>query len=315
MVDDDLIDSEDGPTWALFALSAEGGAARVKQLTQVRILTAEECEDADVATRVLSALTAESPYEDLVQTYREFLHLLDHPPRTTADAFRYGADTRRRFRHWLSDFRSFADRTSAWLSRTFEEGHPARDQFESALRAEYDANFAYRLASALRNLSAHAANMLNHQMWHVSTDADGRVQLRPVLAIDGSRLADAFPKMKASVRRELHEVEGLLDVRAVVDAGMKSCLRAHAALALALWEEIGPERTLVTEFHRSAVAAGGQDAVFVNMDTFDPNQGHVDHRYNPHHLLEQARSMRDLAESLAPLPVVDVAANELLHDD
>lgn len=100
---------------------------------------------------------AESPYEDLRQTYRELNALLDSdPPIALAAAFRYGSDGRRRFRHWLNDSRAFDDRTSAWLSRTFGDDHPALGTFKRALSAEDDANFAYRLTATLRNLSTHA---------------------------------------------------------------------------------------------------------------------------------------------------------------
>lgn len=312
----DTESAEPRPRWALFALGPVADTEVKHQLTQVRDLSSQETEDADIATQILSALTAESPYEDLRQTYRELNALLDRdPPIALAAAFRYGSDGRRRFRHWLNDSRSFDDRTSAWLSRTFGDDHPALGTFKRALSAEYDANFAYRLTATLRNLSTHAANMLNHQMWHVSTDADGRLVSRPVLAIDGARLVEEFPTMKATVRDELRDLDGLLDVRAVVDACMKSCLRAHAALTHALWEEIEPERELVVEFHQTAVAAGGQGAIFVNVDTFDPAVGRLDHRYNAAHLLEQADRMRQFAEQLAPLPVVAVEAIDLLLDD
>lgn len=308
--------AEARPRWALFALGPADDLAVKHQLTQVRDLTSQECEDADIATQILSALTAGSPYEDLDQTYRELIALLDSdPPTATAAAFRYGSEVRRRFRHWLNDFRSFDDRTSAWLSRTFDDNHPVLGTFKRALSAEYDANFAYRLATALRNLSTHTANMLNHQMWHVSTGADGHPVSHPVLAIDGRRLVEEFPTMKATVRDELRDLHGLFDVRAVVDACMKSCLRAHCTLTHALWEEIEPERELVAEFHQSAVAAGGEAAIFVNSNTFNPTVGRIDHQYNPAQLLEQADRMRRWADELAPLPIVDVEAIDLLLED
>jgi hypothetical protein len=300
------------PREALYALGPDPKNLAAKKITYVRHLTVDDQENIEAATVIFSWLTVESPFEDLRQTYHELTTTRDAQPERVTEAMRYGADVRRLFRHWLNDFRTFDDRTSARVSSTFGSDHPAYSSFKASLSAEYDANFAYRLAAALRNLSAHATNVLNHQMWHFSTDPDGTRQSRPVMAIHGPMLAASAPSLKASVARELEDADYFLDPRAITEATMFSCARAHASLVLDLWDEIEPEPDFVAGLHREALDAGGLGALFVNQEALDLQTARIDHRYNCMHLVEQAEAKHlDFARAASHLPRDQVTLEDL----
>lgn len=298
---------------ALFAAGTtrEGGQV-IKTLELVRELTEDQRQETWAMESVLAHLTVDSGFADLTRSYRDLTSSLDDlraADRAHA-ALAESVNVRRRFRHWLADFRTFDDRTSAWISAAFGKDHAAYARFKDVLRAEYDNNFAYRLCCTLRNASTHAANVINHMWWHVTTDEDDRPVHIPVMQFDGPGLAGQFD-LKASVARELAALAGRLDVELVAQTVMLSCKHAHFALVAALWEEIEPERTLCADLHGEAVEKGGESALFVNLDTLDADLGRIDHRYNPLHLLRLAEQHHSLAQAECETWSVEATADEL----
>src|SRR5687767_12581078 len=98
----------------LFAAGAarEGGRT-IKTLGLVRELSEDERQETWVMESILARLLIDSGFADLTRSYEDLTASLDD--LRVADqshaAVRECANVRRRFRHWLSDFRSFDDRT------------------------------------------------------------------------------------------------------------------------------------------------------------------------------------------------------------
>lgn len=181
----------------------------------------------------------------------------------------------REVKGWLSAFKSFEDRTAAWLSGAFgrEESAEYRETFASMLRTEFDQNFAYRLCCALRNASIHAGDVIDVSLSTRLAEGEHPSSSRqPVsslaLRVDVPKVAERFPRMASPKKlRELKSAAEPLDFEWVVGAATLSCWRVHAALLVLLWDRIQPAVAAVEAFHREATEMGGLLAVFIDRQT------------------------------------------------
>jgi hypothetical protein len=102
---------------------------------------------------------------------------------------------KKEFKDWLAALRTFDDRTSSWLSRQYGRGAEL-DGFKRLLSSEYDANFAYRFACALRNVSEHADDVLTVARGGATELSPGRTRKRITLGWDGTELQAELPTLK-----------------------------------------------------------------------------------------------------------------------
>lgn len=209
----------------------------------------------------------------------------------------------RAFKSWLSAFKSFDDRTSAWLSKLVGKEDDAYTEFKRLLSEAYDTNFAYRLCCGLRNASEHAGNVINDLGFGVASDpqtGDPRKEL--TVRFDGPKLAEAFPKMKASIRHELRAVGLPMEVEWIVGSVILSCERVHAGLFQALWKRIDAAIALVENYHQEALNVGGEWATFISRPSEPLTVVQMDIVWNPWHVAQLARLNHDQTVAIMASP-------------
>ncbi len=292
---------------ALFAIRANVEGDSKATFQHLRSLTSDEIAASEQDEALLRGLTSNSELAALRAAADEFHAALDTVEEAAAHPMRAqpaSAAVQRTFKAWLSAFRSFDDRTCAWLSRWTDDA--AVREFRRLLSLEYDANFAYRLSAALRNVSEHAGHVINAFTLSRGEGPDGP-RTTAVVGFDGPRLVAEFTSMKASVRNELEACSALISVEGVVGAAMLSCESAHAGLLLHLASRlaaaVGRVRTLQTE-----ADPDGNDsciAAFVDLSQLQKNGGgKMQLRYNPIDLarvVEAGLSQSPLIRAAAPL--------------
>lgn len=221
----------------LFALEnhPDAGVGEVKKTFHfLRNVAQEETEQNQAAERLLRRMTLQSGFADLKHA-EEILHeeiqRLETEEARPQQSYRRGARLQREFKAWLSAFRAFDDRTSAWLSDQFGKDSPAYLTFKRLLSHEFDTNFGYRLCCALRNVSEHEADVINDMHFHVSRNPDsGARETSMTIRFDGQRLAESFPKIRPATREELRRCERPLELVLIVKAVGISCQQVHAGL-------------------------------------------------------------------------------------
>lgn len=292
-----------------WAVDADGNE-RLSTLHFVRDLTAAETEKTRFAELLLRNMTEGSALSELRaadSSLHEAIEMFEREGTSGSDAYRAGGKVQREFKVWLSAFRSFDDRTCAWLAREFGQKSEVYQEFKRLLSAEYDSNFAYRLCCSLRNASEHAGNVINNLRVGSRENAEsGRTETLVVLRFDGPRLARDFTRIKAPIREELRNCSGPLEVEWIVGAAALSCERVHCGLLLALWKDLEPLIQLCQSLHDAAQANGGGWAVFLPKDTFSgpeqmPKQMTV--RYNAKNLGDLALHNRSEAVTILGQPV------------
>ena len=299
-------------SWA----GAADGNERVSTLHFVRDLTADETEKSRFAELLLRAMTEGSALAELRaanSSLHEAIEIFEREGTNSgSDAYRAGAKVQREFKTWLSALRSFDDRTCAWLARELGQEGQVYQEFKRLLSAEYDSNFAYRLCCSLRNASEHAGNVINSLSVGSRENAErGGIETVVVLRLNGPRLARDFPRIKASIREELRNCSGPLEVEWIVGAAALSCERIHCGLLLALWRDLEPLILLCQSLHDAAQANGGGWAVFVPTGTFTgPEQipKQMTLRYNAKNLGDLALRNRSEAETILGQPVRPLGA-------
>jgi hypothetical protein len=292
----------------LFALETEREENDYsKTLSRIRQLSQLEQSLSRRATALLHGVTEDSALLDLLNARDRFEAAVEalETTRGVQDIKNAGKDVQREFKAWLSAFRGFDDRTSAWLSRTFEDASPRLAAFKRLTNLEYDTNFAYRLCATLRNASEHAGDVINGMSAQSGVGDDGVHFTEVTLQFVGQDLADRFDRMKAAVRSDLRSLRQPIEVEDVMEAVRVSCQRIHYGLVAALWDELEPAVSMSTAFHEEAVAEGGDWAVFINSD-FDPRRtdANLSTRYNPYNLADLvARHRREADKVLAEPPL------------
>lgn len=266
------------------------------------------------AQKLFESLTAGSEFAALMEARIRFSASVDALEVSSPAFFPSAAAlVQSSFKAWLSAFRSFDDRTAAWLSG-LPEGRPDMFRcFKVSLSAEYDANFAYRLCATLRNASEHAGEVINDVSATRRGAPDGSAVTEARLSFDGSRLADAFPKLKASVRAELRASTAPIGVESVVGAAMLSCERAHCRLLLALWDQVEPALRLIYGLHAEAVAVGGGNAAaaFVDASALTLGGGSLTLKYVRKDVADLVRENEVQAHRVLGAGPVSLAVNDL----
>jgi hypothetical protein len=295
------------------------GDEMVKTFHYVRDLTAAETEQSRAAEALLRKVTIGSALSELRAAERslhEAIEVLEREGGSTPNWHGAGARVQREFKAWLSAFRSFDDRTSAWLSGELGKESEVYREFKRLLSAEFDTNFAYRLCCALRNASEHVDNVINDLRVTASENAEGGgVETLVLLRLDGPRLARDFTRIKPATREELRNCSGPLELEWILGAATLSCERVHCGLLLALWGTLEPAIRLCQSLHDEALANGGGWAIFIPTDSLSglgqgPAQMTV--RYNAKNLGDLALSNRSEGEAILGQPVSPFGAEDFI---
>jgi hypothetical protein len=161
----------------------------------------------------------------------------------------------RAFKSWLSAFVSFDHRTNAWLSRTAKAKADQKASVRARFSDEYDANFGYRLAVQLRNVSEHSRNVVRvrYLAGRVGTEID---LVEIAIGSQGSRLN---PK----VREEMRGARQPVRVDSLVSSVHLSCSRIQARVAEVFKDEIETCVALVLPMVNEVEAVGGEFGVFI----------------------------------------------------
>jgi hypothetical protein len=304
MPESNAVDSGDEDLFALEDHPGAGPRVLKKTFHFIRHVPREETEQNQSAARLLSQMTLRSGLADL-RYAEEILH--EEIARIEADGTnpstqpRRGARLQREFKAWLSAFRAFDDRTSAWLSDQFGKDHPAYTSFKQSLSHEFDRNFGYRLCCALRNVSEHQADVINDMHFHRHQNPDsGAPETSVTVRFDGPRLAESFPRIRPATRDELRRCERPLELVWIVKAVGMSCERIHAGLFIALWPEIQSSIETIGRAHEEAIEAGGDWAAFLGRDMYTglgEGPSDLSMRWNAYELADLA--IRNHAETSA----------------
>ena len=252
--------------WHLYAWCGLIEGTRTHDQRKLRVVSPQEHEELLRAHLLLRQLLDESPYQGLVTASERFASsagTLERQWRTERPRSSLSvAEVERSFKGWLGAFRSFDDQTSHLISQEFggPESVPFRT-FKTALADQYDANFAYRLCCALRNVSEHAVSVLNRIRLISEEQEGGGVTSSVELTIDGPALAASSDRMKSTMREELSRVTEPLVVPAIMHSAMDSCWRAFAAVLISVESSIDRAASGLLALHQEAVAAGGLEAI------------------------------------------------------
>jgi hypothetical protein len=295
----------------LVAVSDGDPEADVQQTwLNIRDLTQGEVEAVREATALFRDLLEDSPLADLKTTAGDLQASVENYICDERWPYSSGhQEVRRRFKSWLGALRTFDDRTSHWISTTFGDTHPAYGAFKARLSNEYDNNFAYRFACALRNVSEHVSQTINVMRAGSSELPDGRS--RRTLEIGFNRdLAADLKTLKAQVRDELAACEGVLGLETVVGYAVASCERAYGSAVLALWPDLEQRLAVVEGLHREATGRGGAIARAVDLDVMATGRMDVVEVRDDHARL--LRNVKEQVSALLAVPDAVMGARDLV---
>lgn len=279
----------------------------------VRELTDDEMRAIQAANRLFHDLLEASPLaelkknaEDLGQSVIDFLH----DEHWTFSPARQQVHTR--FKSWLGAVRTFDDRTSHWISTTFGKDHPAYDAFKTQLSTEYDNNFAYRFACALRNVSEHVSQTINVVRTNETELPDGRTRRALQVGFDRHLAAD-LRTLKSQIRTELAGCEGVIPLETLAGHAMASCERAYGRALLSLWPECEVQVATIEGLHREAVSRGGYVARAVDLERFhEQRMTTVEIRDD---LARVLRNVQGQVSALLAVPPSTLRAVDLVRND
>jgi hypothetical protein len=251
-----------------------------RQIAVLRELTPSETAAIEKALGYLNYL-GDGPYRRLTEAQDNLVTAIDECAAASRlrDKQRIRVTTQKirdSFRDWLHDHRSFDDHFSAWLSRTVGDKSPQYVAFKQDTNDEYDSNFAYRLACTLRNQSSHVGEVVN-SIHHTQDGAVEMVDGEPILGptiyelhveLDGPKLANDFPDIKGSVKRDLRMCAKPLDAQAVVGAATLSCERIYSRLFLNLLPLIQEAATVCNDLHAETRREGWNEAMTGHLDVY-----------------------------------------------
>lgn len=286
-----------------------------KDLTFIRELGHDEDVKIDAAHRLLRRMTEYNPLAELQEAMQRLgssiadLHEQSRRSQSIEPAARR---VQAEFKIWLSSFRSFDDRLSHWVSSEFGNDSVAVRTFKSALSSEYDFNFAYRLACALRNASEHAGNVLNHISAGAREETGNEIRSHSIVALNGPQLAEQFPKLKPAVREELRESHSPLHVAPLVRWTEVSCMRAYGKLFDSMWNDLETATSLCESLHREALQIGGEWAILVDGQFFKGGMSELTFRHNPWNLAELTRLNRQKVSAMLAKKQPTITADDLV---
>lgn len=306
--------------WLFGFVRETEGDGRRKTFRYLREISAVESARSRAAEALLARMTAGSPLADLRTAQSDLMAevgWLEAGGVTGNPAAGAGRKVQKEFKAWLSAFKSFDDRTSAWLSRDYGQESAVYQAFKRLLSHEFDANFAYRLCSGLRNAAEHQGDVLNDIHLRRGRVGDGReVEHEVVVRLNVSVLADRFPKIRSATREEMRTATEPLEVELVVGAVGLSCERVHAGLLMALSDELDGAATVVEGFHGEALAAGGEWAMFIPDKSVeglhDNPRGQLNLRWNRYELAELVRRNRAQVDAVLSVPSVPLHWRDLV---
>jgi uncharacterized protein YihD (DUF1040 family) len=303
----------------LWALLVDPADSRRKQLTYIRALAAVEDEELRDAADLLHHMTEGSGLKRVRDAANDVLQSVLRLESSTdsAEIPAFAREIQRDFKSWLSAFRAVDDQTSVWLSRRFGSDSEHFNNFKVSLSTEYDANFAYRLCSTLRNASQHADDVLIGSGVERGVDGTGRKTNRLKMLLDPVALCREFPMLKAAVRNELLTFGQPLSVPHIMGEVAISTQRIHCRLVLDLWPALQPAVELCDRLAKEAITAGGTHAVLLNSGAFlGPDQKSWTHsfEYSPKNLADVVvRNKNEEALPVLMTPVQYIGPEDLVE--
>lgn len=251
----------------------------------VRPLT--DAEDAAIraASGLLNEVVGANAFADLIHAQDE----LEAAHGALVSAHRAGLGHNeartldRRYKAWLAAFRSWVDRTHHGLSKVYGKGSAEYEGGDGYFSEEFDANFGYRVACALRNVGEHQGSVLNavkmrSRMVDGSSvmEVDARIDLRRLVA------ADTGGRLRPATRREMAAVDAPIDAGLLVELTMISCHRIQARIVIDRENDLRDAIDFVRGLHDEGVAAGGEQTVFMNEEAIrNPEGTNMVIRWNP----------------------------------
>jgi hypothetical protein len=215
-----------------------------KGMTGIRGVSTDESEASEAGAEIMSRCLDKSGYAGLRRAGQHFaatvdrLRVSDGPPMSQ-ELHHLSQDVQREFKMWLSAYRAFDDRTSAWLSAQLGgKATPEYVEFKRLLSYEFDHNFAYRLCSQLRNISEHQDDVLTIILKGRLDPVTNELSRSADLYLDPPELIKQGENMRAATREELRQVTGRLSAEAVMGSVEESCELVHCGLVNALWARI-----------------------------------------------------------------------------
>lgn len=239
------------------------------------------------AFKVLSALVGHSPLVDLEaaradveNAYATAISLVEGGKGNHHEAIK---DLQREYAAWLGAFRSFIDRTLHWLTQKYGAGSDDVKRCKGFFSEEFDANLAYRLAYALRNVSDHQDVVLGDIQ--LGSRREGADVVHFLAArVDATAIAekDTKKRIRAETRREMLALPDKIDGGRIVSGALQSCHRILARIIWHMKDELQDAVEIVRGLHFEAVNAGGTAAVFMNEEAAkNPRMEQMRLRVNP----------------------------------
>jgi len=278
------------PAERLLATFAGGGEASVDATIDVRRAVSDaEYQRYKAAERRLRAASINSPYVSLQHDAGEALSAAEDavsglvsrkiaPPAGIRT-------TNRAFQAFLSGFRAFADQTASVVSKSF--GRLEHEAFKAVFSEVYDANFAYRLTWALRNIAQHHTVVINWMRQHLRED-------RPPVAdigVDLSLLLEEGAEAKASIRTEMTSARAPVSVTSLIEAVMHGCEFVQASLLVRHEAELGADLAVLRGYRDESRASGGLPLAFIKTANLETAHGTINAEWVRHDaaaVLEQA---------------------------
>jgi hypothetical protein len=258
--------------WLCTFVHERGDDSDTVTLVQLRYLNPADVEASTAGSDLLAFVTTQNALHELFDAGRDLLNEVESlgaAPSATQRRPGAGRTLERRFKAWLSAFRSFDDHANHWLSGRYGQQSEQVEAFKRLLNAEFDSNFAYRFCSSVRNIGQHAGSVVNE----LSFSSRGREAGAMFLRMDCARLIteeDKKKKVRAKSRQEMLAIPRLLELLPLVEAAVLSCNYAFARLVRSLKPEVDSALDHVRDCLDQAHAVGGATPFFAPEHMYDP---------------------------------------------
>lgn len=211
-----------------------------KIVNYVRDLNERETSLIRDANRILTELTARSPYKHFQDRYDELFDQIDEiNNKSTAGGLKsheldkvYG-----KLDDLFSSLKGFEDRTKSLISARYGKESKQLESFRTALSYEFDNEFAYRFCYNLRNYSQHKGSHIG-QIKAVSKLIDGESISTLTINLNGRKLLNQYSKWHSTVKLDLSNRTEDFDLIPLIEQLKYSCFRIYSKYLLSQEQEI-----------------------------------------------------------------------------
>ncbi len=197
---------------------------------------------------------AHENYLTALESYRQ-----QYANRTLTDGTKAHRDLENLISNFLRAVRAFLDYSKKHLSDRYGKTSSEVRAFENVTHEEYDTHFSYRLMDQVRNYTQHVGGAVHHLPMG-ARGAKGNPKAKETeyymtVELDRDKFL-AWPKLKASVRKEVEQSTPRIDLTQHINNVMKSIDRIRTTVIAAQVFEIQRHARAVKTFAISAKGYG-----------------------------------------------------------